>query len=230
MVHGIRGEPLEANISAIIIGLYANYSEIQEFKYVYVVGSNNTSRTLEYHDRVRILYPNTNSMIVGPGVIPYILSKDITDALWTGEIDELNISFWNLTNTSIKISGTTINTSIGLCKCIIINGLYRKEFLLHNVSATLCYNKYGLLGYANISTGYLEPANMRDNTRVIVYQATNATIRLNKTLIEESSVTSDTTVNETNSGGGLNCTIVYLPIILFLIGFGVWFRYKYLRR
>ncbi len=231
VIHGIRGEPVEANVSAIIVSLYGNYSEIQEFKYVHVIGSNNTGRTLEYRNRIRILYPTVNSMMVGPGIIPYIVSKSIADTLWTGRIHELNISFWNLTNTSIKLAASTIDTNLGPCKCIVINGLYRKEFLMHNISATLCYNRYGLLGYANISTSYIKPESMRNNTRIIVYQIANATIRLNKTIIEQASTTNNTsTTTGRNTSEGLNCTIVYLPIILFIIGFGVWFRYKYLRK
>ncbi len=231
VVNGIRGEPIEANVSAIIVNLYNNYSVIQEFKYVHVVGANNTSRTLEYRDRLRIFYPSANSMVTGPGVIPYVVSKSVADTLWAERINELNISFWNLTNISIRLTGSVVNTSLGPCKCIAVNGLYRKEFLVHNVTAILCYNRYGLLGYANISTGYLEPENMRNNTRVIVYQAVNASVKLNKTALEQASTTTNTsTATETNAGGGFNCTMVYLPIILFIIGFGAWFRYKYLKK
>lgn len=230
IVHGIRGESFKANVSAIIINLYNNYSEIQEFKYVHIVGVNNTSKTLEYRDRIRIFYPTVNSVIVGPGIIPYIVSKDITDILWTGKIHELNISFWNLTNISIESMSPTIDTNLGPCKCITINGLYRKEFLVHNVTATLCYNRYGLLGYANISTGYLKPENMRNTVRIITYHVINATIRLNKTALEQVSTTNNTSTTETSTGGRLNCTILYLPIILSIIGFGIWFRYKYLRK
>ncbi len=230
VVHGVRGEPIKANVTAIIVGLTSNYSEIQEFKYVQVMGANNTSRTLEYRDRFRILYPSNESMAVGAGTIPYLLSTGLTSLLWKGNISADNIDFWNLTNETL-IVGNSINTSIGSCKCIIVSGLSRKEYLIHNVTAKLCYNEYGLLGYARIITDYIEPESMRGNIRVIEYVIRNATVKLN-TITATALATRNTTTQTTSStnSSGFNCTLVYLPIILVLIGIGVWFRLKYLRK
>ena len=104
--------------------------------------------------------------------------------------------------------------------------------MLYNITATLCYNRYGLLGYANITTGYLEPANMRNTVRILEYRAVNASIKINNELLSsqktEYSVGSNNASGETK--GNFNCTLVYLPIILFIIGIGAWFRYKYLRK
>ncbi len=232
VTHGVRGKPLNANVSAIIVSIHGNYSDIQEFKYVYVVGANNTNRTLKYSDRVRIFYPNPYSMIVGPGVIPYLLSKNIVDSLWSGRLSEVNIGFWNLTNKSLRLSSLEVNTSIGLCKCMLIKGVYRKEYLLYNITATLCYNRYGLLGYANITTGYLEPANMRNTKRILEYRAVNASIKINNEVLSSQKTVYSISGSNTSRGtkGNFNCTLVYLPIILFIIGIGAWFRYKYLRK
>ncbi len=229
IAHGVKGKPLNANVSAIIVSIHGNYSDIQEFKYVHVIGANNTSRTLEYSDRVRIFYPNPYSMIVGPGVIPYLLSKNIADSLWLGRLNKVNISFWNLTNMSLRLSDLKVNTSIGLCKCVLIKGIYRKEYLLHNIVATLCYNRYGLLGYANITTGYLEPANMRGAIRVLEYNAINASIRLNKTALNSRGPANNNVIVE-GSRGRFNYTELLLPVILIFTGILVLFLYKYSRR
>ncbi len=225
VTHGVRGKPLNANVSAIIVSIHGNYSDIQEFKYVYIVGANNTSRTLKYSDRVRIFYPDPYSMVVGPGVTPYILSKNIVDYLWSKRLDKVNINFWNLTSKNLRPLNLEVNTSIGLCKCMLIKGVYRKEYLLYNITATLCYNRYGLLGYANITTGYLEPENMRNTLRILQYNAVNSSIKLNKTALNNEEAQNNSVANE-NNGGGSNYVRLLLSAILVLIGICALLRFK----
>lgn len=147
---GASGNPLVININVVILGFINNTVIVRE-EYRLEIPLNNTSlpKGVETYP---IVFLEPTGFSINYSLIPYVISLDTAKALWDERISELKIEFWNLENTSIRIDGI-IDTAIGKCKCLTIKGytmIWR--IVQRNISATLCYNEKGLLGYAVINT------------------------------------------------------------------------------